>query len=469
MLRLTCSGNARAGVMSPLIEKDKFQGLPVYLKSDVVVCGGGPAGFGAALSAARRGAKVTLVERYGFLGGMATLSMVNLIAIRNLTPYDGETLPLIRGIPAEFLRRVYELKGTVLPEMALQAKIDNPIIPSWADYLLFDVELTKLVMARMLREVGVNIRLHSLISGVVKEGNLVKGVIVESKSGREAILGDRIIDATGDGDVAFHADAKFEQTIGKDALPVTMIFSFGGANDEEIWAYLERDVGLKNLLQKAPEYITRPDIKFKDIPYPLKIFKAKPPLGKEQNFFQMIRPGQWWVWGLHIFNRNVLDVGDLSECELELRERVFETFNFLKSELPGLEKAYLDQTPTQIGIRESRHFKGVYTLTLDDLLSGRKFEDGIARGRVKDTTAPFHVPYSAILPHETENLLLAGRCISLTHEAATQVSPRNQPTCMAIGEAAGLAATISLEKRISLKNLDAKELQEELLAQGAII
>lgn len=134
-----------------------------------------------------------------------------------------------------------------------------------------------------------------------------------------------------------------------------------------------------------------------------------------------------------------------------------------------MKRAYLAQTPTQLGIRESRRLRGMYRLTLDDLLSGRKFDDGIARGRVKDKTAPFHIPYRTILPGEVENLLLAGRCISLTHEAATQVSPRNQPTCMAIGEAAGLAAVISLDKGKLLKDLDVKELQKELMAQGAVV
>ena len=453
--------------MDSLIERNRE--LPVREKCDVIVCGGGPAGFGAALSAARRGVNVTLIERYGFLGGMASLSMVNLIAIRNLTPYDNERFPLIAGIPRDFIKRVYDLEGTVLPEMALRARGNNPVIPSWADYFLFDVELTKLVMARMLREAGVKIRLHSLIAGVVKRGNIVKGVIIESKSGREIIRGDRIIDATGAGDVAFLADAKFEQTIGEDTLPVTMIFSIGGADDEKIWEYLDKDRGLKNLIKKAPGYIARPEVRFKDIPYPLKIFKVKPPSGKERDFFQMIRPGQWWVWGLHIFNKNVLDVEDLSECELELRERVFETFNFLRKELPGLEEAYLDQTPTQIGIRESRRFKGVYTLKLDDLLSGRKFDDGIARGRVKDQTPPFHIPYRSLLPVEVDDILLAGRCISLTHEAATQVSPRNQPTCMAIGEAAGLAAAISLEKGVSLRDVDIKELKSNLVSNGVVL
>lgn len=453
--------------MKKVLEKQRE--LPVRYKTDVIVCGGGPAGFGAAISASRAGCKVTLIERYGFLGGMATLSMVNLMAIRNLTPYDGETSPLIAGIPAEFIMRVYELKGTVLPEMALRAKIENPVIPSWADYFLFDVEITKLVMARMLMEAGVSIKLHRFVSDVVEDNNVVKGVIVESKSGREAILGDRVVDATGDGDAAFLSGAEFEQTAVEDALPVTMIFSFGGADDEKIWAYLERDMDLKNLLKNAPDYIVRSDYVFKDIPYPLKIFKVKPPLGREGDFIQMIRPGQWWVWGLHLFKRNALDVDDLTECELGLRERVFETFTFLKNALPGMEKAYLNQTPTQIGIRESRRLRGVYTLTLDDLISGKKFDDGIARGRVRDQTSPFHIPYRALLPRDVEGLLVSGRCISLSHEAAAQVSPRNQPTCMAIGEAAGLAVAISLENGVPLRDVDIDVLKRGLVSNGVIL
>ncbi|RKY01032.1 MAG: hypothetical protein DRP55_04900 [Spirochaetes bacterium] len=451
------------------IWRESQKDLPVIERKDVVVCGGGPAGFGAALSAARNNCKVTIIEKYGFLGGMATASMVNLMAIRNLTPYNDETFPLIGGIPLEFLKRLNDLGGTVLPDEALRLKNIDPVVPSWSNYLLFDVELTKIVMAQMLKEANVTIRNHSFITGVVKENKTIKGVIIESKSGREVIMAERIIDATGDGDVAFFAGANFDQRLDEDTLPATMIFSIGGADDEKIWAYLAKDPELKELVSKAPRYISQPDFRFKDIPFPLKIFKAKPPKGDIKKYNQMVRPGQWWIWGLHMFNKNVVDAVDLSFCEMTLRERVYETFLFLKKELPGMDKAYLDQTPVQVGIRESRRFHGEYTLTLDDLLGGKEFEDGIARGRVKDETAPFHIPYRSLIPKDIEGLLLAGRCISLTHEAATQVAPRNQPTCMAIGQAAGVAAALSIHDNKLLRRIDVDKLKSTLISQGVYI
>jgi len=442
--------------------------LRVVGEADVVVCGGGPAGFGAALSAARNGSKVILIERYGFLGGMATLSMVNLFAIRNLTPYDGEKLPLIGGIPQEFLQRVSALGGAILPDDALKLKESEPVVPSWSDYLLFDVELTKLVMVRMLREAGVTIILHSLVTGAITEDGRVKGVVIESKSGREVVLAERVIDATGDGDVAYLSGADFEHYLGEDTLPVTMIFSIGGADDKRVWEYLLNDPDLGELLKKAPEYIAKPESVFRDIPYPLKIFKARIPWVNERRYDQMIRPGQWWVWGLHLFKRNVVDAAELTECEIVLRERVYETFIFLKNHLPGMENAYLDQTPVQVGIRESRRFHGEYTLTLDDIRSGREFDDGIARGRIKNRP-PFHIPYRCLLPKKVDGLLLAGRCISITHEAATQVAPRNQPTCMAIGEAAGAAAALSIKDGVSPRELDVERLKRALVSQGAVL
>jgi len=404
----------------------------------VIVAGGGPGGCAAAVAAGRLGAKVLLVERYGFLGGMATAGLVN-----PFMPYKIDGEPIIEGIFSETLE---QLKGR-------GGLHDNAAT--------FDEEVLKVVLDDLVTGAGCDILFHAWLADVQVEDGRVTAVEVETKSGRLLFEADIFIDATGDGDLATRAGATVEHGRPQDELaqPMTLCFRMGGVDTEG----MANRRSINELYEKARE-----------------AGEVECPRDNVL-FFPCVHPGFIHFNTTRVVQRKAVDAWDLSAAELEARRQMHQIAAFLKKHVPGFENAYLSHSAAQIGVRESRRVMGDYVLSEDDVLSARKFDDGICRanypldihnptgsGTVIKRLPPgtsYEVPYRSLLPLGLANVLVASRCISATHEAHSSL--RVMPIVIAIGEAAGTAAALSLKQGSMPRELAGNELRDQLRRQGA--
>jgi hypothetical protein len=421
--------------------------LPVSRKVDVLVVGGGTSGCTAAIAAARNGAKVMLVERYGFLGGTATAAMVGVFCgVYTCGPQSTHQL-LVGGLPLEAMRRLEAIGGGHKYRHRFQ----------------LDHEIFKIVLDRWLEEAGVQLLFHTLVVETLIQNGAIKGVVVEHKGGREAILADRIIDASGDGDMAALAGAPFEMGDEQGRLQApTMVFYMGSVDVERAMAFPEKEIR-KLLIEvtQSGEF---------DFPRISGSFSPAP------------QPGKVHVNMSRVAGVDGTDPWSLSNGTLEGRRQVEGFSKFLVKYVPGFEKAIVDAIAPQLGVRETRRVMGEYVLTREDVLGARKFEDAICRSSwpIEDHSQGnetirlhlpgddfYQVPYGCLVPLEIDNLLLTGRCVSATHDG--QASVRVMGPGMAMGEAAGTAAALSLRTEISPRALRAETLQSALLQNGALI
>ena len=417
--------------------------VPVSLSADVVVCGGGPAGLCAAVAAAQEGADTLLIERYGFLGGMATAGLVNPF----MPHYTGGE-QIIAGLFQEIIDRLDAAGGW-------SHRQDN-----WARDA-FDPETMKLVAQELARESGARLRLHTLVVDAMAEAGEVGQVLLASKSGLEAVEGKVFVDATGDADVAARAGAAYEQGRPEDGLcqPMTLNFNMAGVDEsrlpprEEINALYEQ--------AKAAGEIDNPR--------------------ENVLWFYSTRPGEIHFNTTRVIKRDGTNAADLTEAELEGRRQMKQTVRFLVTKVPGFEDAYLATTGPQIGVRETRRIVGEYVLTAEDVLGARKFADGIARGcydidihnpagtgtviRSLPEGESYDIPYRCLCPRGFGNLLVAGRPISTTHEAHSSV--RVMAIAAAVGEAAGVAAAQAARLGQAAAHVDVAALRARLRARGA--
>lgn len=408
--------------------------VPVIARFEVVVAGGGPAGLAAAIASARGGAETLLIERYGFLGGMATAGLVGPF-MRTVG---------VEGVFTELLNHMARLGGAV----------GNA----------FDPEVFKYVADRMVEEAGVKLLLHTLVVGALMEGEAVKGLIVENKCGRGVVLAKVVIDATGDGDVASFAGAPFNKGREEDGLtqPATLMFRLGGVKPAKV------DVEEVNkLFQEARG---RGEI---SIPQESVTFGCRG---------STVRDGEVSVNWTRVVKVDGVDASDLTKAEVEARRQVMEAIAFYRKHVPGYEGCYLIDTAPQVGVRESRRIIGEYILTKEDVLEGRRFNDAIARCSypidIHNPEGPgttwiplnpgawYEVPYRCLVPKKIENLLVAGRCISATHEAHSSL--RIMPTCISIGQAAGVAASIAVKSGLAPRKIDVEILKRELQRQRSL-
>jgi FAD dependent oxidoreductase len=443
--------------------------------TDVLVVGGGPAGLGAALGAAEAGARVILVERYGFLGGNATAALVMPLmsfhtqhpraekkGSTTLFPTDhGHGDPVIAGALTKLLDRLVKAGGAIAPSMKT-----GYVVP-------FDPEIFKLVALELLDEAGVRFLFHAFASDVVGDRAL-KAVVFETKSGPVVIRARALVDATGDGDIAALAGAPY--TIGREedglVQPMTLMFRMTEFERAGFDAYVKahpqewRGVhGLWDLVRKATAegklQLPREDILFFATPHEREVSvnstRANRVLGT--------------------------DVWDWSCAEWESRRQMREIAAFLREYVPGFEKSYVVQSGVHVGVRETRRIHGDYELNVDDILNARKFPDVVARssypvdihnpegsGTTLKRLPPgeaYDIPLRCLLPQNVENLLVAGRCISGTHEAHS--SYRVMPVSMATGQAAGVCAALAVRREKPPRAVPVAEVQEELLRQGAIL
>jgi len=443
-------------------------------EADVLVVGGGPAGIGAAIGAADAGAEVILVERYGFLGGNATAALVMpLMSFHTqraeLERSDGAKLfpsdhgpgePVVAGVLARLLRRLVSTGGAIKP--SLETGYTVP----------FDPEQLKLAALELLDEAGVRFLFHAFASGVVDDGPARRGVVFETKSGPIVIRARAIIDCTGDGDVAARAGAHFEIGREEDGLvqPMTLMFRIVQFERAAFEAYVRehpdqwRGVhGLWDLIREATEagelQLPREDILFFGTPHEHEV---------SVNSTRVNR-----VLGTDVF--------DWSCAEWQSRRQLRQIAKFLRRRVPGFEDAYIAQSGVHAGVRETRRITGDYRLSAEDVLQARKFDDVIARGsypvdihnpkgsgtvlrRLPEGEA-YDIPLRCLLPQGIEGLLVAGRCLSGSHEAHS--SYRVMPIVMATGQAAGVCAALAAERCVVPRAVPVDRVQHELIRQGA--
>lgn len=405
--------------------------IPVRRQVDVLIAGGGTAGFAAAIAAGRQGAETMMVERYGYPGGMFTGGFVWWCdGLTGTHPKTGEPLAVVRGI-------LRELKERAEAEGALRG---------W----VFEPEPNKLLMMEMMNEAGVEMLYHAWVVDVIKEGDAVKGLIVESKSGREAILADVVVDCTGDADVAFRAGVpcrNCEHWAGPALNYVTAV-----PDDAAQWLG-EHAGDLKAFGQQRREQIRKQhDLPADAFPVP---FVGTPfsPGEKEAYSNTLMGPGY-----------DMADAADLSRLEFEGRKLIFENLRAWKERFPAGKGALIKQMCSQAGIRETRRIRGEYVLTADDILSLRRFDDVVTKSPVFwEYSHVFDVPYRSLIPVGVRGLLVAGRCISATRQAAD--ATRIISTCIGMGQAAGTAAALAARNCQDPRDLDIGELQSRLRQQ----
>jgi hypothetical protein len=443
---------------------------PITARKDVVVVGGGPTGVMASVAAARAGANVMLIESNAFFGGVATMGL----PIQGY--YDRQRRPIVRGLGQELVERLRK-RGGAYSEF-IDCKLHNP-------YLIIDPEIVKIVCQEMIEEAGVEPLLHSHFAEVAKEGDEIRAVMLETKSGREAVSGQIYIDATGDGDVAARSGASFGFGRESDGLPqsVTLEFRIDGV-DTMVLTRLILENPQRYDLYKIPREQFRTNRKHILVGLSNLVEEARRDGMQGLDFGQvcyitLIPEGAISINMTHVVLRS-LDSREMTRAEMESREQVFKILDFLKRYVPGFENARLTSTAHQIGVRETRHILGEYTLELEDVQQGKFPNDTIAVGGypidihsptaedvVVDSVPAYGIPLRCLLPKGILNLLVAGRCISGTHEAMG--TARQMSTCMAMGQAAGVAATIAALAKQSIRDVDIEELRRRLIDQGAYL
>jgi glycine/D-amino acid oxidase-like deaminating enzyme len=449
----------------------------VLPETDVLVVGGGPAGIGAALGAAEAGARVLLVEQYGFLGGSATAGLVLTMASYytssnvplmkasdiTLFPIDhGAGKPIIGGVLARLVERLVLAGGAFAPS------------PRTGFMVPFDPEIFKLSALEMVDKAGVEMLLHAFASGVVCDSTGVRGVVFETKSGPIVAKAKVIIDCTGDGDVAALAGAPFEMGRSRDQLvqPMTLMFLLEGFVLERFSEYVQMHPdqwygvrGLAALMQQAAE-------------------KGELNVPRENILlFGGVHEKNILINSTRILNTLGTDVWDLTRAELEGRRQIAELTQFFRRYVPGFEKVYVRQSGAMACARETRRIVGEYQLTAKDVLDAHRFEDVVAMGsypvdmhnpagkgtilkKIKPGEA-YSIPLRCLIPKKPENLLVAGRCISGTHVA--NASYRTMPVCIATGQAAGVCAAVAVKNHQTPRTVKASDVQSELRRQDAYL
>ncbi len=382
--------------------------LRILHQTDVLVVGGGPAGVTAAIAAKRAGADVTLVERYGHFGGLWTGGLV-LLVIGHIVKGGKQ---VCQGIGEEIMRRLDKLDGAIINRRPGA----NPTV---------DAEAVKYVMVEMIEEAGVTVFLHSWCADAITRGNTVQGAVLESKSGRQAVLAKVVVDATGDGDVLAAAGAAFE--------------------------HRSHNVGLVSRVGNL-DRVDRE--KAKDVPVPKHLGHPTP------------IPGVHWV---NMLGPEVdgLDVATLTRLEMSHRKFIWQHMQKVRK-TPGYEKVYLMETAPQLGVRITRVLAGLSTVTLDALRAGTRFPDVIGVGGASGGEhGEWQIRYGALVPVVVDNLLAAGRCISAEIRMADLV--RLIPNCFVTGHAAGVAAAVAVQDKCRPRDVEVAKVQQILRQQEAYL
>lgn len=451
--------------------REEARDIPTAYDADVIVAGGGVAGCSAAVSAARNGAKTLLIERNGVLGGIAGAGLMTNIGNAYMT---GENFPVVKGIAREIVERLVAEGGTM---------------PGWhrpeQPGIVFDPEVFRLVLIDMLREAGVEVLLHALTVGAIKDGRRVTGVIIESKSGRQAATASNVIDATGEADVACMAGAPCR------IFPSggSMLFRLANVDlDRAVdWIGEHRD-SFPNGSDGVKDYDTfaRNWREFGFFFFPHHGGKQFRPWNEAIECGEYVeKDGDWYalnafgMYGIRgdgtvTVNSNYMwvtdvDVRQYSRAELEGRRHCRRTTEFLRKRLPGFENAALIQTADDWGQRRNRLIEGRATLTKDDAATGRTWDDVIGRFPLKQEGEPPHgveIPFGVMVPLEIEGLLVPSGKSASTDPVGLI---RGMSRCMTLGEAAGVAAAIGARTGVSPAKVPIRDVQRQMVAQGVYL
>lgn len=459
--------------------------MQVHSESDVVVAGGGPSGLVAAISAARAGAVTTLVEQYGFLGGMATAASVG-----PFSPFHYDDQQITMGIPQELVERLMAAGGSTGHLKCV------PEYGSGSYMAYFDREVYKQVAFDMVREAGAKLLLHSFVGGAVTQGNRVTGIRVANKSGFQEVLGKVVVDATGDGDVAAAAGAEFKWGRDSDNLgqPMTMFFEMANVDVPKILEYIEKHPDdfewTSRLYSRTPLPKELNQTYFVAQGYKKFVAEAKAKgdlvLGRETVLLQSTMRENTIVFNsTRVGKLAGTNIDQFTQAEVLGREQAMSLAAFMKKYVPGFENAYVSSTGAQIGVRESRHIIGEHILTQDDVVEGRRFADVVARGffpvDIHDPTGargyqaggstwikpkgPYDIPMRCLVPRKLDGLVMTGRNISAAHEA--HGSLRVQGTAFAIGHASGALAAVAALSGVQPRTADVSKVQAILVQQRA--
>ncbi len=421
-------------------------------KFDLIVAGGGFGGVASAISAARRGVKVLLVERYNCFGGAASHSLVApFMYYWTVMPETGEKKYLCGGLFREIVSEMNKIIDKKLPD-------EEPTIE------LFDDELLKIVLNRMVKAAGVSVLFNSTVVGANEKDGHLSSVEVFAMGKKYEFFADYFIDATGDAELSTLAGCECQLGRKEDNLcqPMTLCFRIGGIDKDKFREikpqinHIYRDLQKKGLIKNPRENVLT---------------------------FDNPNEGVIHFNTTRVVMKNPTDIFDLTEAEFEAREQAFEMLNFLRENIEGFEKARIISSALHIGIRESRKIVGEYTITQEDLIALRPFEDAIAaanyaidihnpegkgtRCRFFEDGTWYTIPYRCLIPKKMKNMLVVGKCISAEHEAHSSL--RIMPYCAEMGQAAGCAVSLLLEKKSDVRDVDMKKLQKILRGEGFAI
>ena len=454
-----------------------MKNIKQQLNADVVVVGGGPAGMCAAIAAAREGVRVILIEQGGFCGGMATKGLVGPF----MTCYDakGETM-IIRGLFKEIVERMVARGFAIHPAQVHGGTAFTSWIKIGHEHVTpFEPEGLKIIIDEMLTEAGVKILYHTDFIHPVLDNNTISGILVSSKRGLEIIEATVVIDCTGDGDVAYRSGVPYE--MGNQELnliqPATMFFHISNVDPDAVEADIQANIH---------NFYRKDGVNYRSFHW--RVTQARENGDWDLNrvsigMFRMPKPDEWCVNTSRIMGVNSTDNESLTNAELIGRQQVYKILHFLQKYVPGCENARIKSIASHIGIRESRHIQGDYRLTAEDLLNSKVPEDSIllaansvdVHGRFGPTSNEYvpikgkyyGVPYRCLIPKGIEQLLIAGRCVSADSTAAGAI--RVMPPCMGMGEAAGVAAALSVKEGITVRRIDVQNLRKVLKDRGAYL
>lgn len=429
---------------------------------DVVIAGGGTAGLFAAISAARQGVRTLLIESKGYCGGIAVEGGTAIHSFYNLyTAFPGcEKRKVVQGIPEEFMDRLTEMGGSSgYPEMEGGRGYDSVCTA-------VDPELYKLLAFRMLKEAGVRVALNTMLTGAIMDDTRLRGVITESSAGREAFMADSFIDSTGHGELCAHAGAEYN--VPNDYYSANC-FGLANASIDDYHAFLESHAAVgqvcrgplrgedNKLIRVGAERLMIPGLsdKAKEIGVSMVTTTVR------DNYLMFVKCN-YWVPG------SVMNRDDISQAEMELRERMLRAAELYREYVPGFEKAFIARTSPGLTIRRGRLVSCDYDLTHEDVINGHHFDDDTfvygfhdmaPRLQIKDG-GTYGIPYRALCVKGIDNLYATGMMITSDHRA--HMSTRNTVCCMSQGQAAGTAAALCAKMKLDSRGLPYDQLRETL-------
>ncbi len=425
--------------------------IPIAYETDVLVVGGGPAGIGAALAAAREGASTMIVEQFNCLGGVAGAGGHGHISIYCAWGTQTRT---VGGVALDIARKICDGGFGWMKHHG-----------TW-----FEVEGLKLVLERMMQAAGVRLLYYTFFCETIVEDGKVVGAVIQNKSGRQAILAKRVVDCTGDGDVAASAGAPFEVGRPSDSKcqPMTLMFTIGGVDWPKVEAW-RTDGRMVHVWEEAQR---NGDME----PFQKNIMGF---------WWTPTRPDQVGINFTHITGMDSTKAEDLTAATIEGRRQAFHMIPVFRKYVSGMENCYLVSTPNTVGIRESRRIMADVVLTEQDMLAGREWDDSIGYGSFfidihnidgagMDPTEYFpplgfkyQIPYRILVPKGVDSLLTGGRCVSVTHLALGSI--RVMAQCILTGEAAGAAAALSIRQGVSPRSVNVSEVQASLRKAGGVL